>query len=181
MLTTLDRVLKIAEKPLLAVAGFLIFFMMLHVVADVFARYALQKPITGTLEIVSNYYMIAIVFLPLALVQRQNSHIKVEVFTSLFGPRVVAVFDVVATAIAIVYVGLMGWLVLFEAIEHTLIREELVVGVSLMPVWPARWFVPVGVVFFLLSLLLSLGLHLRIARGQDTAHTDAENTTKGVD
>ena len=164
-LPALDRVLQFLERPLLAVAGSLIFLMMLHVVADVVGRYAFSKPITGTLEIVSNYYMIAIVFLPLALVQRRNAHIKVEVFTNWFSPRTVAVVDVVATAIALTYVGLMAWFVTYEAIEHTLIREKIVIGVSLVPVWPARWFVPIGTGVFFLSLILSLFLHVRTARG----------------
>ena len=164
-LPALDRVLQFLERPLLAIAGGLIFVMMLHVVADVIGRYAFSKPITGTLEIVSHYYMIAIVFLPLALVQRRNAHIKVEVFTSWFSPRTVAVVDVVATAIALTYVGLMVWFVTYEAIEHTLIREKIVIGVSLVPVWPARWFVPIGTGVFFLSLILSLFLHVRTAHG----------------
>lgn len=166
-LYALDRVLRFLEKPLLAVAGSLIFVMMLHVVGDVIGRYVFNNPITGTLEIVSNYYMIAIVFLPLALVQRRNSHIKVEVFTNWFSTPVIAAVDVFATAIAITYVGLMAWFVTLEAIEHTAIREKIVVGVSLVPVWPARWFVPVGTIVFLLSLVLSLFLHIRAAQALD--------------
>jgi hypothetical protein len=60
----------------------------------------------------------------------------------------------------------MAWLVTYEAIEHTAIREKIVIGVSLVPVWPARWFVPVGTIVFLLSLVLSFFLHIRMARNK---------------
>jgi len=180
MLPVLDRFNRLLEKPLLAVAGTLIFIMMLHVVTDVFFKYAFLKPITGTLEIVANYYMIAIVFLPLALVQRHGGHIRVEVFTGWFGPRAIAVFDVFATTLSIVYVGLMSWFVLQEAIETTVIREKIVVGVSLIPVWPARWFVPIGAGSFLLALLFSLGLYLRMARGE-TIEEESDKIDQWID
>jgi len=180
MLQILDRTLRILEKPLLAVSGLLIFLMMLHVVADVFFKYVFLEPITGTLEVVANYYMIAIVFLPLALVQRASGLIKVEVFTGLLGPRTTAALDAFATVLSIVFVGLMAWFALQEAIETTEIREKIVVGVSLLPVWPARWFVPVGTGVFLLALILSLQLYLRGISGR-VAEEESDKISQWTD
>ena len=159
------RTLDLLQKPVLFVAGFLIFIMMLHVVLDVLSKYILNQPIVGTLEVVSNYYMVAIVFLPLAVVQRQNGHVKVEVFTTALPKRLVAGFDVFASLLTLIYVSLMTWFVLLEAIEQTEIREKLQVGIKLMPVWPARWFAPIGAGLFILAILLSLHAFIQKARG----------------
>tara|TARA_R110002020_G_scaffold26514_26_gene86024 strand:+ start:8147 stop:8698 length:552 start_codon:yes stop_codon:yes gene_type:complete len=173
-LPILRRTLDILQWPVMFLAAFLIFVMMLHVVLDVLSKYILNEPITGTLEIVSNYYMVAIVFLPLAVVQRQNGHVKVEVFTTAFPPRVIAACDAFAAVLTLVYVSLMTWFVLIEAIEQTEIREKLQVGIKLMPVWPARWFAPIGAGLFILAILFSLNAFLRQARGLDDDESQAK-------
>lgn len=173
-LPVLRRTLDLVQKPVMFVAAALIFVMMFHVVFDVLSKYFLNKPIVGTLEIVSNYYMVAIVFLPLAAVQGQGGHVKVEVFTAAIPTRLIAAFDVFAAVLTLIYVGLMTWFVLLEAIEQTEIRERLQVGVQMLPVWPARWFAPVGAGLFLLAILLSLGTCIRRARGIATRDTRDE-------
>lgn len=153
------------ERPVIFFAGMLIFVMMLHVALDVLLKYILNHPISGTLEIVSNYYMVAIVFLPLAVVQRKNGHVKVEVFTTALHPRVNAALDVFASVLTLIYVSLMFWFVLKEAIHQTEIREKLQVGINLMPVWPARWFAPIGAGVFILAIVMSLGVYILKLRG----------------
>ena len=63
-------------------AGILIILMMIHVAVDVFCRIVLNAPLYGTLEIVAGYYMVAVVFLPLAYVSGGEGHIFIELFTS---------------------------------------------------------------------------------------------------
>ena len=164
-LPILRRTLDLLQRPVLFVAGLLIFLMMLHVVLDVLSKYLLNEPIVGTLEIVSNYYMVAIVFLPLAVVQRHDGHVKVEVFTNSLPKRLIVVFDVFAAILTLVYVSLMTWLVLLEAVDQTVIREKLQVGISLMPVWPARWFAPIGGALFILAIIMTLGVCILRLRG----------------
>ncbi len=164
-LPILRRTLDFIQRPVLFVASLLIFVMMLHVVLDVLSKYLLNQPVTGTLEIVANYYMVAIVFLPLAVVQRQNGHVKVEVFTTALPQRVIAAFDVFAAVLTLIYVSLMTWFVLLEAIDQTAIREKLQIGIALMPVWPARWFAPIGAVLFILAIIMTLGVSVQRLRG----------------
>jgi hypothetical protein len=54
---------------LLAIGAAIITLMALHVIADVSCRYLLNQPLPGTIEIVSLYYMVAVIYLPLAYVQ----------------------------------------------------------------------------------------------------------------
>ena len=50
--------------------------MMLHVSADVTGRYLLRRPIDGTTEIVSAYYMVIVAYLPWAyLAQERHSYL----------------------------------------------------------------------------------------------------------
>ena len=64
-----------------AIAGVFMVAMMLNIVADVLSKWLLNFPIDGTLEFVANYYMVGLIFLPLAYVQRAGGHIVVEIFT----------------------------------------------------------------------------------------------------
>lgn len=164
-LPLLRRTLELVQKPVMALGGLLIFVMMLHVVADVLSKYLLNQPIVGTLEVVSNYYMVAAVFLPLAAVQSQNGHVKVEVFTVGMPKRLVGAIDAFAAVLMLIYVGLMTWFVLVEAIEETAIREKLQIGLKFLPVWPARWFAPVGALLFMIAIVLSISTFVRTARG----------------
>ena len=168
MRTNLSRLLNILEKierPLTIFGSFLLFIMMVHVVADVFSKYMFNQPITGTIEIVSNFYMVGIVFLPLAMVELQNGHVKVEVFTTAMPPRYVAAFDVFASLLTLVYVAILSWFLTMEAIKSTEIRETIQVGVDLLPMWQARWFAPAGTSGFLLVILFNLLRNIDKLRG----------------
>jgi len=51
----------------------------LHVSLDVALKYLFAAPIPGTINIVSNYYMIILVFAPLAMAELRNAHISVDI------------------------------------------------------------------------------------------------------
>lgn len=64
------------------IGGLAIALMMLHITLDVASRYILNSPIPGTISIVSYYYMVIAVFIPLAFAEQKNAHISVEVVTT---------------------------------------------------------------------------------------------------
>ena len=59
------RILAGVSTVLAWIGGAALILMMLHIAADVVARYIFNAPLHGTVEIVSAYYMVAVVFLPL--------------------------------------------------------------------------------------------------------------------
>jgi TRAP-type C4-dicarboxylate transport system permease small subunit len=126
------------------VAGLATILMMLMVTADVAGRNLFGSPITGTLEIVSNYNMAALAFLPLALIAREKGHIIVELFTSWMKPNPRAILDGLIAIITTVYVGLFTWKALEIAIAKTKIRDAKEAGFGFVEVWPARWLVFIG-------------------------------------
>ena len=64
--------------------------MAVHVIADVSARYLFNQPLPGTIEIVSLYYMVAVIYLPVAYVQSRRQHIVVTQFTDFQLPTISA-------------------------------------------------------------------------------------------
>ena len=138
---------KLLERPiywLFALAGFVTIAMMLHVVADVFSKHFFNTPIWGTLETVSGYYMVIVVFFPLAYVARTEGHIIVELFTRNLPPRKLARLDGVIGIITFLFMLLFTWLTGEEAIRRTIQGEVWDIADGNMIIWPSRWVLPIG-------------------------------------
>ena len=118
--------------------------MMLHISADVIARVVFNSPFDGTIEIVSAYYMVAIIFLPLGYVTRYEGHIVVELFTRGLKPPSLARLDIFAGIITIIYMIAFGWMTTLSAIDQTEVGELWASGDGFIAVWPSRWFLPIG-------------------------------------
>lgn len=144
MIRRVERVLEKLSTWLAAAGMTAMVLMMAHISLDVLSKYALNKPIVGTLETVSSYYMVALLFLPLADVTRRAQHIRVEVFTKWLSPRPLALCTAFGLVLGAAYTGTMAWRGGLEAVHMTAIREAWETALWDMEVWPARWFVPVG-------------------------------------
>lgn len=144
-----------------------IFIMMLHVALDVVARLLFRQPIGGTLETVMYIYMVAIVFMPLAMVQRRRAQIIVEIFTQVLAPRKLALLDGIVAIIGCAFMVTMAWYSGHEAWAQTLIRETAPSTLNAIPIWPARWLVVIGaaLVAVYLAVQAAADLHLAV-RGQ---------------
>ena len=79
------RALDGLSGSLAAIGSLVLLVTMLHVSVDVMARFFFNMPLSGTIEISSFYYMIAVVFLPLAAVEGKNGHIAVEILAQRLG------------------------------------------------------------------------------------------------
>lgn len=158
-----QRIVDIASRLLLFLGGIGILALMLHICADVAGKYFFNKPITGTLEIVSWYYMIACVFLPLAFVQVHRQHLTVEMFTMGLGRRKLAALDGCVALLGLAYVLLLSWLVLGRAVKATADRESLALTFYDVPAWPSRWILPVSFGLFALVFLGQALTDLRYA------------------
>ena len=63
------RAVDVLTLTLAVIAGVAVVALMLHVTLDVVMRGLFNKPPTGTIVFVSNYYMVLVVCLPLALAE----------------------------------------------------------------------------------------------------------------
>lgn len=134
--------------------GIAMFLMMVQVGADVTMKYLLNKPIMYTLEMVSSYYMVALVFLPLGLVTKANAHVVVELFTQGLSKRNLALIDAFAACLSLIYTSLITRQAFRVALEKTEVRESWEAATLDIQVWPARWFLVVGCAIMTLYLVV---------------------------
>ncbi|WP_375572715.1 TRAP transporter small permease [Seohaeicola saemankumensis] len=128
---------------LLDISALLLLIMMVHVCADVGMKYIFNRPIQGTLEVVSYYYMVWAVFLPLALIEMTRSAVSVELFFNMFPrPMQVICIALVLLACAVTYAGL-SWITLLDALR-SFSRSEVVMGPVTVAIWPSRFILPIS-------------------------------------
>ncbi|WEX10762.1 TRAP transporter small permease [Chelativorans sp. AA-79] len=158
-----NSVLTLLSRAFSVVAGGVVLLMMLHVTADVLLKYFLRMPIVGTLEIVSNYYMVAAIFLPLAAIERSRGHLFVELFTARLGPRPTLLLDAFGCLALALFAFAVTWMTTLEAIERTRTGEMIDAVYYTIPIWPTRWFPPLGCGLLVLMCLSHAFLFVRKA------------------
>lgn len=155
--------------------------MALHVVADVGFRYFAGRPLAGTTEIVSRYYMVTLIFLPLAYVQMSGRHINASLFGELLPARMQVLLQCLSALLMAVFAALLCWRTAVEAQRATAISEQIQTAFYFLPTWPARW---IPVLAMALVLFVSVAeLFKQMARyidwnrgaGRDPGH-DAART-----
>jgi TRAP-type C4-dicarboxylate transport system permease small subunit len=158
---TVDRLLEWLEWPINImlwiglIAGFL---MMVHVSADVTGRSFFNRPLEGTTEIVSAWYMVAVCYLPWAWLTRNDNHIVAGVFERIGTPRFGFWLEVGVKILMIVYVGVFAWQTWMRAIQQTQAGEVWEAAGRFIPVWPMRWVLPAA------AALMGVYLVLRVIR-----------------
>lgn len=153
-MTILDKGIDVLTRAFAVIAGIAVIVMMVHVNIDVILRATINKVPPGTIVFVSNYYMVFLVCMPLAFVERANAHIAVDVFTGLMPERAQHL--------------LMGWIYLPSALLFGLVayaswieavqqfgRGTFVIEQDIrIPVWYGYFALPIG--YGLGALLLAL-------------------------
>ena len=145
--------------------------MLVHICAYVIGRHVAASPVPATVEIVSNYYMVLIAFLPLAWAERRGDMISVEVFGHLFrGPlrRLDAAFVAAVTALAYSILAYTTWLV---AMREFAVRSYVISLSMTIPVWPSYFILPLSFGLAMIVCLLRLALVLAGREpAEDAAH-----------
>lgn len=149
----LQRGLDGVATVLLVLGGLAILLMMLQIMAEVILRTAFKVTIPGTEETVSAYYMIGCAFLPLAWVERQRAHVRVEVFTLWLPARLAALVDGLVCLLCALATTIFAYAAFGKAMAMTQ-TNEILIGTVDVVVWPSRWFVPVGLGAMTLYMLL---------------------------
>lgn len=138
---------------LTTLGGLAIALMMVHITIDVLMRFFFNKPLPGTITIVSQYYMLIAVFLPLAYAEQTKSHISVELFTDLMPTRIqqhLAGWIYLASAIMCFIVTTRTW---GEALRRMASSTSVMQGDFSIIVWPTYFLLPIG--FLLLAITLT--------------------------
>jgi len=139
-----ERTLRLAARILMAVAALFAVLMALHVTADILSKLLLLDPIDGTSEVVANYYMVGIIFLPLAALQWSGGHIEAALFTAGLSPRAQQGLTLFSQLLMALVLGLLAWRSGLQAITSTGNAEFVPTASFFLYVWPARWLLPIG-------------------------------------
>ncbi len=144
MRMTITNVIDRITSALAAIAAFAIGLMMLHIVISVITRSGFDYSLPGTITIVSSYYMVVVVCLPLAFVERNDAHISVDFLTNYFPKRVqVQLFGWTFLLSALVF-GLVAYSSWQEAIAKFAINQVSVERNIAIPTWVGYFAVPIG-------------------------------------
>ena len=168
MLDTLGTLMKRATALLALLGSVGVVVMLVHICAYVIGRHLAAAPIPATVEIVSNYYMVLIAFLPLAWAERRGDMIAVEVFGQLLrGPfrRIDALFVAIVTAGAYAILTYATWLV---AMREFAVRSYVISLSMTIPVWPSYFILPLSFGLAMVVCLLRVALLLA---GRDVTNT----------
>ncbi len=143
-MSRIARMLDVTVDGATLVAALAVALMMLHIAVDVAIKMVFSTPLPGTIAIVSNYYMVAVVFIPLAFAEKRDAHISVEIVTDHF-PRSVRRW--LEAASRIFSVGVYGLLVMrgfMEAERKRDVGTFIVEQGHRIDTWPAYYLLPLG-------------------------------------
>jgi len=144
LLTRLEAILgKVADR--LAFAGMMVMLLMaFHVCANITTRWVIGRDIETTLELVTYYYMVALVFLPMAFIDRAGGHIVADLFSHFISDRAVKWIDAVFRVMLAMFLAVLFWQSVVDAIERTRHGEAVNSAFGTFDVWPSRWSLPLG-------------------------------------
>jgi TRAP-type C4-dicarboxylate transport system permease small subunit len=127
--------------------------MMIQTVVDVTMNNLFGGPIEGNLEIMSVYHMVALVFLPLAIVELKHEHINVDLLVQLFPRGLRRTTDTIGYLVSAVFFGMLTWQTSIDAFESWQMGEILMTSI-LITIWPAKFSLPIGFAAVMLASLL---------------------------
>ncbi len=149
-------------KLQLHLAGLAVLAILLNISLDVAARAFFNTSFSVTTELVSYYYMVPVVFLPLMTLEVKGEHINTDLFYRYFPEALKTMSRLVSGAISIGIYGLLANFTFKQAIIATK-SGEVAMGVNLLPIWPVRWVLPV--VFTLCAVIALLVALQSVRRG----------------
>ena len=142
------------------IGGVAIICMMGLIVTDVAMKYLLNDPIDGTTAVVAAYFMVALVFLPLAHVTLTSGHLFVELFTQKLSDRSLRPLFTLNGLLILSYLLFLAIFTAIEAVRRTAEGEAWETAADLMVVWPSRWLLPIGLLAMAMVLVFNLLRHL---------------------
>ncbi len=151
---TLEKWLKKIERGFCYGAAGLVLVMIFPTTLDVILRYIFNAPLPEMFQL-TEFMMVAVVYLAIAYVQQLKDHIKIEIATQWLPPMVQELLDLFGFLVGLVIFTIITWQtgrLAWEAWE----TQDYTMGIVQFPLWPAKSILPIGVGLFCLRLLLDI-------------------------
>ena len=159
--------------------GLCLVLMMLQIVVDVGLNRVFNSPIEGNLEVVSYYYMVGVVFLPLAMVELRHEHINVDLFILMLPKGMRVYVYVFSCVVSLVFFAVLTYRTFLDAVHATRVTE-IMMGSIYVTIWPSRWTLPAGFALVFLAILVHAIRALREPDTFEPAPEVAEVSTEEV-
>jgi len=158
IIARLDQVLGRIERLFALLAALILLFVMSIVSLDVVMRYAFNRPLGWTYDLISLYLMTALFYLVLSRTFVEGAHISVDILEGRFPPPVRRFCHGAVALISASIFGLISWLVAGRTWDDYA-AGAATSGAILWPTWLSEVLVPVGAGLLTLRLLLHAAAH----------------------
>lgn len=156
-----DRRLTQCGAVLGVIAAGALVVLMLATVIDVLVRWITRASLPGMMEIAETA-LVASVFLGLAWTSIQGGHVAVTIVTDRLKPGIARIASVLIWALNTVILGWMTAALILRAAQSTSMNETRF-GLVQWPIWPLRWIIAIGVLFWAFVAIVNL---VRVVRGR---------------
>ncbi|MCI5100501.1 TRAP transporter small permease subunit [Phaeobacter italicus] len=159
LISRIDRKLLTVERALALVSGLAVFSLMLLAVVSVGGRNAFNAPLPGYVDWIEQV-MPLIAFMGISFVQRDGSHIRMDLVISALRGRALWLFELFSVVLifALVLALLWGsWSHFLRSFDFAapLWSRDSSIDIGL-PIWPAKLLAPVAFAVLVLRLLLQV-------------------------
>jgi len=167
MINKASDLLAAVERALTVIAVAFLFAIMLLVVADVFMRYAVNRPFSFTYDLIGLYLLAGVFFFTLSDALREHAHVGVDILLHRFSPVGRRLSEIV-TALVGLFVFILISKVGFDRALDNFQQSDVLAGAIAWPTWISAVLVPLGCGVLVLRLALQLiGNVLSLASGRD--------------
>ncbi len=156
--------------------SYLVFFMFVFLLLEVFFRYMLRSPTVWTVELTQMLFG-AYAVLAGGYLMAHNGHVSVDILYARFPPKVKAAVDVFTSILFFLFLGVLLWFgteLAWESLE----RLETSQSAWDPPLYPVKLMIPLGAVLLFLQGLVKLLNDIFILLGLgETALLESEDKT----
>lgn len=127
--------------------------MMILLTIDIISR-AVAHPLQGMAEL-SVFVMMVVIYLGLARCEESKEHVALEFTLSYLSIPLRRRIEFMARLLAAISAGLLFYAILLNAINSYRTNESLE-GTVELPIWPVKFIMVIGLVFFAMQTLIHL-------------------------
>ena len=136
----------------MAIAVTSVVAMMLVVSYDAISRYAFNKPLPWSFELVTYYLLVTAIYFAIGSTFRHGDHVNIDLFLSNMPTKLRRVFGIVnallaAAAFAIIAYGTS------HSVYEAYVQREFLPGYIVWPAWLSHFPIPIGATLIALRLL----------------------------
>ncbi len=153
-----------ANRLLAGFAGWLMLAMMMVLVIDIVFR-SVDMPLHGLAEL-SVFVMMIVIYLGLSRCEEHSEHVGLEFVINKLPNKGRRIAVAVVQFLAVATVGLMFYAITIDA-WSAFETNSSIEGLVDLPIWPTKFVMVVGMVFFLLQAIINLVDSILVARGYE--------------